>query len=305
MEKVRKPRNYWTKETCHEEALKYKNRNSFKKGYANAYNASVRNKWIDDICVHMIAKHKSNNYWTKEKCHEEALKYKTKTDFMKKSATAYVTSGVFGWKDEICSHMVIIGNRHIRCVYAVEFSDNSAYIGLTYDIKKRFDDHINDVEWNTSSVLKHIKETGIIPVVKQLSNFISLNEVSKLEGIKKEEYENNGWIILNKAKCGNTGGNTVKWTKVNCLKEALKYKSRNEFKHGNENAYTASIRNKWLDEISIHMIGKYNPRGFWTKEKCLIESLKYKVRDHFKKNSASAFNAAYKNGWLDEFFPKK
>ena len=224
---------------------------------------------------------------------------------MKKSATAYVTAGVFGWKDEICSHMTIIGNRHIRCIYAIEFSDNSAYIGLTYNISKRFNDHINNVTYNTSSVLEHINKTGIIPVIKQLTDFVGLNEASILETTKKEEYEKNGWIILNKAKCGNTGGNTIKWTKENCIKEALKYKTRTEFKHGSEGAYNSSIRNKWINDICTHMTSRYVPLGFWTKEKCLQESSKYKIREDFKRGSISAYNFSYKNGWLDEFIPQR
>lgn len=48
-----KPRNYWTKEKCKEDALKYNIRENFKKGYVSAYNAALRNKWLDEICLHM------------------------------------------------------------------------------------------------------------------------------------------------------------------------------------------------------------------------------------------------------------
>ena len=41
----------------------------------------------------------------------------------------------------------------------------------------------------------------------------------------------------------------VKWTKEKCAEEALKYKSRSEFKKNNTNAYKASVRNGWLDDI--------------------------------------------------------
>lgn len=53
------------------------------------------------------------------------------------------------------------------------------------------------------------------------------------------------------------------------------------------------------------MICRYTPIGFWTKEKCLEESIKYKIRADFKRGSVSAYNFSYKNGWLDEFIPKK
>jgi hypothetical protein len=46
-----------------------------------------------------------NGYWTKERCHEEALKFKYKIDFRNNSASAYVISRKNDWLDEICNHM--------------------------------------------------------------------------------------------------------------------------------------------------------------------------------------------------------
>ena len=53
----------------------------------------------------MKLKIKPSGYWTKEKCHEEALKYNTRGEFQKKSSTAYVKSRKEKWLDEICIHM--------------------------------------------------------------------------------------------------------------------------------------------------------------------------------------------------------
>lgn len=41
-------------------------------------------------------------------------------------------------------------------------------------------------------------------------------------------------------------------------------------------------------------------RGYWTKEKCQIESLKYKKRSEFKSGSGGAYNFAKDNKFLDE-----
>lgn len=45
---------------------------------------------------------------------------------------------------------------------------------------------------------------------------------------------------------------------------------------------------------------KRNPRGYWTKERCLKEALKYNSRVSFQKNSKGAQLSAYRHGWLDE-----
>lgn len=54
----RKPRNYWTYEKCKEESLKYDNRKDFKENSSSAYNTSLKNNWLNDICKHMIQKRK-------------------------------------------------------------------------------------------------------------------------------------------------------------------------------------------------------------------------------------------------------
>ena len=41
-------------------------------------------------------------------------------------------------------------------------------------------------------------------------------------------------------------------------------------------------------------------RGYWTKERCDEDALKYNSRSEWNKNNSSAYSAAHKNGWLDE-----
>ena len=80
---IKKPNKYWTKEKCHEEALKYDNIKELYINSISVYNVIIKNNWLDELCNHMIFNRKPNNYWTKEKCHEESLKYKYKKDFMR------------------------------------------------------------------------------------------------------------------------------------------------------------------------------------------------------------------------------
>lgn len=44
------------------------------------------------------------------------------------------------------------------------------------------------------------------------------------------------------------------------------------------------------------------PSGYWTKEKCVQEYLKFKNKTDFKKNCLNAYAAASKNGWLHEIY---
>ena len=103
-----KKHNYWTKEKCHKEALNYDFLYIFKNHCGSAYNSAYKNKWLIDICSHMKKPHKNykkHNHWTKEKCHEEALKYNTKSKLYYGNASVYQKAILKGWLNDICSHM--------------------------------------------------------------------------------------------------------------------------------------------------------------------------------------------------------
>lgn len=48
---------------------------------------------------------KPHNYWTEERCAQEAKRYKNRTAFFQSSASAFVIARNKGWLDKICSHM--------------------------------------------------------------------------------------------------------------------------------------------------------------------------------------------------------
>ena len=109
-------RFYWTKERCQERALLYKHRVDFKTEDGSAYSTAVAHGWLDEICSHMT-KPSPKRKWTKEKCHQVALKYKTAKEFRQKERSVYATACSFGWLDEICSHLIFISKRGLGRKY--------------------------------------------------------------------------------------------------------------------------------------------------------------------------------------------
>ena len=69
----KKPNGYWTYERCYEEAQKYESRGEYARGSHSAYNSANKNKWLDDY-TWFKEKSKPAEYWTYEKCFEEAKK---------------------------------------------------------------------------------------------------------------------------------------------------------------------------------------------------------------------------------------
>ena len=298
MVELKKPNGYWTKENCIQESLKYKTRNEFQKGYRGAYNSSRINGWLDEICGHMVEVRKPKCHWNiKENCKKESLKYKTRSEFQKGYNTAYKSSRINGWLDEICNHMDVVGNLKMRGIYVFEFEDNYAYVGLTGNFKRRYNEHINNID---GVVYKHIEETNLTPKFIQLSDYMDEELASKEETVWENKHISEGWNMLNKKKTGGLGGCNVKWGYDSCKKEALKYKTRKEFHKGSSGAYKSSRINGWLDEICSHMIEILKPKNYWTLKNCKKESLKYKTRSEFQKSSSSAYKSSRINGWLDE-----
>lgn len=109
-------RFYWTKEKCQERAMLYKHRVDFKNGDGSAYTTAVVNGWLDEICSHMT-KPSPQRKWTKEKCHQVALKYKSAKEFRQKDRSVYATARYFGWLDEICSHLVFASKKGLGRKY--------------------------------------------------------------------------------------------------------------------------------------------------------------------------------------------
>lgn len=280
---------YWTKEKCQKESLVYKTKREFRKYSSNAYNAAYLHKWLDEICSHMIDKH-----WTKEKCWNESLKYNTRIEFSIKSRAAYAAAVRHGWLNEICLHMAKLGNRMFRCIYVYEFSDNYAYIGLTYNLQKR---NISRRLQNNDAVTKHIHKTNLEPKLKQLCDYVPINEASLLENEYIEIYRKNNWNILNIAKGGAVGSATRIWTKEKCHEEALKYNNRTDFYNNSNRAHIAACRYGWLNDICSHMIIK---NKHWIINEIKNEAIKYKSKNEFQVNNNAAYTWAIRHNILDE-----
>ena len=234
---------------------------------------------------------------TKEQCKQEALKYNTKKDFKANSRNIYEFATNHKFLAEICSHMIKLGDRKHKCVYCYEFPDNHVYVGITNNFFRRKIDRERNFK---DSVTQHIIKTNLVPLHKQLTDYIPVEKAVYLEGYYVEEYRNNNWYILNKVKTGAIGGSIIKWTKEKCLEEALKYNTINDFYNNCSGAYISSKKNDWYEEITKHMIKLENYNKIWYKENCRIEALKYNTRGEFNKYSASAYQSARVNNWLNE-----
>ena len=277
----------WTYDEVYQEAQKYNSKNEFKINSPSYYRAALRNKWIDNVTKHMSPKY---NVWTIEKTKKEAEKYTSRSQFERESPQAYGAAHYNGWLPEITKHMEYLGNRASRLVYAYEFPDNHVYIGLTFNKDKRDDQHLK-----SGTVFNHRIKTNLEPIRVLKSEYIDSQEASKLEGNVLNDYKKNGWIVLNKVKTGNLGGNVVKYTFDYVAKLASKYITQFDFRKNEPKAYDAAYRNGWLDELGL-------TKTFtnWDYDSVKKEAQKYNTRNDFRVNNIGAYDFAKRNNILDD-----
>jgi predicted GIY-YIG superfamily endonuclease len=289
---TRKP---YTFDEVKDAALKYTRLVDFQKEDPGPYHAAHRHGWLKDVSQHMIPQMES---WDYDKIKEIASKYPTKKEWRDGNGKSYHWALVNlspEEYDEITSHMESLGNIAHRMIYSFEFPDKTVYVGLTFNSKKRFNQHLKSIK---SAVNKHIKETGLTPIFKKHTDYISKEDAIKMEGEIEDQYRQNGWKILNIAKTGALGSSILKWTFDELQKEALKFKTRSEFSDQSPSAYSSAQRQGLLDDITKHMtlLKKYK----YTYDQLRDVANKYTSLRDFREYDDGAYQSAKAQGWFDE-----
>lgn len=249
-----KPKGYWTYKKCKEEALKYNKKIEFRKK-CTAYHVILKNKW-HELMDHLIEERRPNYYWTYENCKSAVIQFNNKEEFRKKYGQAYQVILKNKWY-ELFEHMPLLGNKYNRLVYVYEFSDNYCYVGLTYNIIKRNNQHLEE----GGSVYEHIIKTGLIPSLILKSEYINVKKSIKLEEYILNEYKKNNWFILNKNKTGSIGCSVLKWNKDACELEVQKYDNLKDFRKHSSGAHNSAHKNKWAEELFTKYFKGYKKRN--------------------------------------------
>ena len=140
--------------------------------------------------------------YTDEELIAEAKKYGTKLEMRRVCHHIYARIKDRGLDDKAFAHMKVLGDRKKRMIYAYEFPDHSVYVGLTYNYDKRDKEHKSK---ENSAVRQHIKQTGLIPIHKPLTDYLPVKDAQQMEGEFVDYYRRLGWTILNVKQTGGVG----------------------------------------------------------------------------------------------------
>lgn len=145
--------------------------------------------------------------YTDDELIAEAKKYGTKLEMRRECHHMYARIKDRGLDDKAFAHMKVLGDRKKRMIYAYEFPDHSVYVGLTFNYDKRDKEHKSK---ENSAVRRHIKQTGLIPIHKPLTEYLPVKEAKRMEGEYVNHYRRLGWTILNVKQTGGVGTITNK-----------------------------------------------------------------------------------------------
>jgi len=293
MKTNRKPPNYWTKNKCHELALKCKTRGEFQNKYPIPYNISLSKKWLDEICGHMnILKKK----WTKEECHELSLKCKTRNEFRITYNAARIYAQRRGWYEDICSHMTE-GNKNRkywsnkkRCQdeslnhnHRTDFYKKSR---LAYEVS-RDNDWLDEI---CSHMNKHHNDySGYVYEFPDKHFYVG---ITSRETKRKNDHKKDTQSAV--YKYSELTNLTPKMKKIF---PAVDTKKSKKLEEQWVNHY---IEKGWI-KLNIAKTGSLGGTIIkWTKQKCHEKSLLYNTRTEFRNDFPGAYESAYNNNWLDE-----
>lgn len=253
---------------------------------------------------------KPKGFWNnKEHVIEEAKKFHNKYEFQLKSSGAYRKALQNGWLDEIAliyDATILYGNMEdkVHVVYVYEFPNKVCYVGRTKNIKRRHRQHSTyckhkDGSLTCDCVLQYAIENKLeIPFPKIIKEKLNGYESQECEEEILNEYLANGWTPLNKGVCGigkSSMGARILWTYDACKEEAKKYENKNKMKEGNQSAYNAAVKNKWISDFFPTNANK--EKGYWTLDKIQEIAKQYKNASSFRKDYSFPYHIALKNKW--------
>ena len=247
----------YTFEYFSETIKKYKTLKDFRENEKALYSAAKKNKWLKtDEFKSLMRLNKPDGYWTKERCKEEAFKYKTLSDFINNAPSAYHSAWRNRWLSEITSHMKTrisseneYRHKHVIYVYKDEIN-HYVYVGLTNNMYVRDTSHRDKNKQDT--LYKHFSKYGLnIPKPEIIYYDLTPHEAQEKEREVYYQYRDAGWNMINHEKAlGSLGSIKKKWTYIKTYKEAQKYKYPIDFKNNSSGAYSAACRNGWLKDYT-------------------------------------------------------
>jgi hypothetical protein len=141
-------------------------------------------------------------------------------------------------------------------------------------------------------------------VLKESKQFSNRTEFKKKSGNAYDSARKNKWLDEMIWLENNNGWHPKNYWKKreNIMKEARKYKTKDEFQKNNLTAFLAAYKYGYIDEMYWLVKQKQHKKNYWNYENIKNEAIKYNTKTEFFKGNQTAYRAALKLGIIDDFF---
>lgn len=215
--------------------------------------------------------------WTFELIQEEALKYKTRSEF-RDTGGPYRAAIRLKILDDVCSHMQILKikwnletlRQLSKCCTGRSNFKKTYPSGYQYAIDN---DYMDSIFPN-----KNLKKIITVDFIK--TEALKYKTRTEFKDKNPYLYRLSSKLMIKEEVCAHMPDYKVQsWSEEEVALEASKYNTRNEFRENSPKQYKAAIKLKILDKICAHMTSVYLPL---TPDRAATEALKYSKRGIFK-----------------------
>ena len=242
MDYLTKPNNYWSYEECKKEALLYNSRSEFSKFRSQAYQVSLKNDWLDEICQHMqtfgnlkkrciYVYEFENNYAYVGLTHDFEGRWKKRLEDKNDIVTIFIKeNGILPKRIKLTDYIL----------------DKEASV-----LEKFYLNLYKENRWNLLNRNKAGSLGGNIPIwtyercLDESKKYNSLFEFRKNNYLCVSAIYKNKWNHL----FDHMEKKNKKLTYDQCLEKIKLCSNKKEFLEKYRNLYMASIRNKWLGKL--------------------------------------------------------
>jgi len=190
--------------------------------------------------------------WSESKVRAVARRCKTRTEFIEKYSGAYEFAKRWGFFDDAVEHMVRLGNKYNKFLYAYLFTETGeAYVGLTDNKHRRHAQHM----YNNTPTGQAVNNCEYFEYV-ELMETMPAAEAAGQEGVWYDHYKGQGWNMLNLMATGSLGGSDEGYTDAELRKIAAKYTTIKAFKKDHNATYAVICRRRQkgrLQDIYDHI----------------------------------------------------
>ena len=250
--------------------------------------------------------------WSKEKCFEEAKKYKMRSEFQKNAPHAYALSIKNGWINDMNWFPI---NRTKPNGYWKN-KENFLNEAKKYKSKKELEKgcliayyaghkygYLDECTWfENRECLPFGYWKDKEHVMEEAKKYTSRNEFRKgnqsayWAALKYGYLDECTWFSKRKISPKGFYKN-----KEYIMEEGKKYKTRGEFEKCNKSAYSAALNYGYLDEMDWMPKDPKLPRGYWKNiDNVINEAKKYSTKKELRENNSYLYKIIFKKGYIDK-----